>query len=95
MRKHEINTGLRDDVPSEERDRIKAMEREVKELVRANEILRVAAQDFILSTENQNGFIQVAYGCLVLLFRAVYSVRYLLQYGRNGNHSVIEYDRHP
>ncbi|WP_338618288.1 IS3 family transposase [Pigmentiphaga sp. CHJ604] len=46
VRKHEINTGLRDGVTSEERDRIKALEREVKELRRANEILKLASAFF-------------------------------------------------
>ena len=45
-RKHEINTGTRDGVTSEERDRIKALEREVKELRRANEILKLASAFF-------------------------------------------------
>ena len=37
------DTGLRDGVTSEERERIKALEREVKELRRANEILKLAS----------------------------------------------------
>lgn len=40
MRRHEVYSGFRDGVTSEERDRIKALEREVKELRRANEILK-------------------------------------------------------
>ena len=43
VRKIEIDTGLRDGVTSEERDRIKALEREVKESRRANEILKRAS----------------------------------------------------
>jgi transposase-like protein len=43
VRKHEIDSGLRDGVTSEERDRIKVLEREVKELRRANEILKLAS----------------------------------------------------
>ena len=43
MHKHEIDTGLRDGVTSEERERIKGLEREVKELRRANEILKLAS----------------------------------------------------
>ena len=39
VRKHQVDTGMRDGVTSEERDRIKALEREVKELRRANDIL--------------------------------------------------------
>jgi transposase-like protein len=46
VRKHEIDTGTRDGVTSEERDRIKALEREVKELRRANEILKLASAFF-------------------------------------------------
>lgn len=46
VRKHEIDTGLRDGVTSEERDRIKALEREVKELRKANEILKLASAFF-------------------------------------------------
>jgi transposase len=41
VRKQEVDTGLRDGVTSEERDRIKALERENKELRRANEILKL------------------------------------------------------
>ncbi len=46
VRKQEIDTGLRDGISSEERDRIKALEREVKELRRANEILKLASAFF-------------------------------------------------
>ena len=46
VRKHEIDTGLRDGITGEERDRIKALEREVKELRRANEILKLASAFF-------------------------------------------------
>ena len=46
VRKHEIDTDLRDGVTSEERDRIKALERENKELRRANEILKLASAFF-------------------------------------------------
>ena len=46
VRKEEIDTGFRDGVTSEERDRIKALEREVKELRRANEILKLASAFF-------------------------------------------------
>jgi transposase-like protein len=46
VRKHEINAGTRDGVTSEERDRINALEREVKELRRANEILKLASAFF-------------------------------------------------
>lgn len=46
VRKQEIDTGLREGVTSEERDRIKALERENKELRRANEILKLASAFF-------------------------------------------------
>ncbi len=46
MRKHEIDTGLRDGVTRDERERIKALEREVKELRKANEILKLASAFF-------------------------------------------------
>ena len=46
MRRHEIDTGMRDGVTSEERDRIKALERENRELRRANEILKLASAFF-------------------------------------------------
>ena len=46
VKRHEIDTGLRDGVTSDERERIKALEREVKELRRANEILKTASAFF-------------------------------------------------
>jgi transposase-like protein len=46
VRKHEIDTGLRDGVTSDERERIKALERENKELRKANEILKLASAFF-------------------------------------------------
>ncbi len=46
VRKHEVDTGLRDGVTTEERERLKALEREVKELRQANEILRLASAFF-------------------------------------------------
>ena len=46
VRKLEVDSGLRDGVTSEERDRIKALERENKELRRANEILKLASAFF-------------------------------------------------
>ena len=42
VRKHEVEHGMRDGVTQAERDRLKALEREVKELRRANEILKLA-----------------------------------------------------
>ena len=46
IKRHEIDTGLKDGVTSDERDRIKALERENKELRRANEILKLASAFF-------------------------------------------------
>ncbi len=46
VNRDEVDTGVRDGVISEERDRIKALEREVKELRRANEILKLASAFF-------------------------------------------------
>jgi len=46
VRKHEVEHGMRDGVTQEERDRVKALEREVKELRRANEILKLASAFF-------------------------------------------------
>ena len=46
VRKHEVETGMRDGVGSVERDRVKALEREVKELRKANEILKLASAFF-------------------------------------------------
>ncbi len=46
VRKHQIDSGMRDGVTSAERDRIQALEREVKELRRANEILKRASASF-------------------------------------------------
>ena len=46
VRQKETDTGLRDGVTSDERERIKALEREVRELRQANEILRKASAYF-------------------------------------------------
>lgn len=46
VRKHEGDSGTRDGVTTEERERIKALERENKELRRANEILKLASAFF-------------------------------------------------
>ena len=46
VKKHDIDTGMRDGTTSEERDRIKTLERENKELRRANEILKLASAFF-------------------------------------------------
>jgi len=46
VKRHEADTGRRDGVATDERERIKALEREVKELRRANEILKLASAFF-------------------------------------------------
>jgi len=46
VRKHEVDTGVRGGVTSDEQARVKALEREVKELRRANEILKLASAFF-------------------------------------------------
>ncbi len=46
VRKTEIDSGRRDGVTSDEQDRMKALERENRELRRANEILRKASAYF-------------------------------------------------
>ncbi len=46
VKKSEIDAGVREGVTSEERERIKALERENKELRRANEILKLASAFF-------------------------------------------------
>ena len=46
VKKNEIDSGAREGVTSEERERIKALERENKELRRANEILKLASAFF-------------------------------------------------
>ena len=46
VRKQEIDTGVREGVTTAEHQRVKALEREVKELRRANEILKLASAFF-------------------------------------------------
>ena len=46
VKQHEIDAGVRDRVSTDERKRVKALEREVKELRRANEILKLASAFF-------------------------------------------------
>ena len=46
VHRSEIDSGKRDGVPSEEKTRIKELERENRELKRANEILRKASAYF-------------------------------------------------
>ena len=46
VQQHERNVGLREGMTTAERDRIKALEREVRELRQTNEILRKASAYF-------------------------------------------------
>jgi len=46
VKRSEVDSGERDGVSTAERERIKALEREVKELRRANEILKTASAFF-------------------------------------------------
>ncbi|MEZ5635956.1 MAG: IS3 family transposase [Burkholderiaceae bacterium] len=46
VKRYEVDTGTRDGVSTAERERIKALEREVKELRRANDILKTASGFF-------------------------------------------------
>ena len=46
VRKHEVDTGTRNGVTCAERERVKELERENRELRRANEILKLASAFF-------------------------------------------------
>ena len=46
VRKHEVDRGTRDGVISAERERVKELERENRELRKANEILKLASAFF-------------------------------------------------
>ena len=46
VQRQEVDSGQRDGISSSERERLKALEREVKELRRANEILKTASAFF-------------------------------------------------
>lgn len=46
VRRHEVDAGTRQGVTSDEHERVKALERENKELRRANEILKLASAFF-------------------------------------------------
>jgi transposase len=46
VRKHEVEAGQRDGVTTAERERLKELEREVKELRKANDILKLASAFF-------------------------------------------------
>ena len=46
VKRYEVDNGIRDGITTEEQQRIKELEREVKELRRANEILKLASAFF-------------------------------------------------
>ncbi len=46
VRRHERDTGQREGLNTADRDRLKALEREVRELRKANEMLRLASAFF-------------------------------------------------
>src|SRR5574338_245254 len=46
VKRHEVDSGAREGVSTAEKDRIKDLEREVRELRRANEILKLASAFF-------------------------------------------------
>ncbi len=46
VKKHEVDTGVRDGIPTAERERIKVLERVSKELRQANEILQLVSAFF-------------------------------------------------
>ena len=46
VKREEADTGVRNDLSTSERERLKALEREVKELRRANDILKTASAFF-------------------------------------------------
>lgn len=46
VRKHKVDTGTRDGVSTAERERVKELERENRELRKANEILKLASAFF-------------------------------------------------
>ena len=54
VRRAETDAGLRPGLSSDERDRMKELEREVKELRRANEILKAAASFFGAELDRQH-----------------------------------------
>lgn len=54
VRKAEVDTGRRDGVTSDERARIKELERENRELRRANEILKAASAFFGAELDRQS-----------------------------------------
>jgi transposase len=55
LRQHQRDIGTRDGLTSAERDRVKALEREVRELRQANEILRKASAYFAQAELDRRG----------------------------------------
>ena len=55
VRQAEYDTGLRDGLTTSERERLKLLEREVKQLKRANEILRKASAYFAQAELDRRG----------------------------------------
>ena len=55
VKQQEIDTGVREGLSTEERAHMKALEREVKELRRANEILRKASAYFAQAELDRHG----------------------------------------
>jgi len=53
VQRHEVDSGTRAGVTSEERERIKALEHENKELRRANEILKSASAFFAQAAQGR------------------------------------------
>jgi len=53
VKRYEVDSGAREGVTIEERERIKALEREVKELRRANEILKSASTFFAQAAQGR------------------------------------------
>ena len=54
VHKHEVDTGVRGGITSDEQARVKALEREVKELRRANEILKLASAFFAQAEQGRH-----------------------------------------
>jgi transposase len=54
VRKAEVDDGLRPGLTTEERDRLKVLEREVRELRRANEILKSASAFFAAELDRRS-----------------------------------------
>ena len=52
VKRNEIDSGRREGLSTEDRERVKALEREVKELRRANEILKTASAFFAAAIIN-------------------------------------------